>query len=125
MSIRFRRFRSLKHFDEKGNTMTKQEILQWINDAVLVDWHDEIDNEGNTFQARIYEKDNQLFALHFCNDVVDSVFDPSKGFIRGTYEPALVTRETKEIKVKRTTYALCSNNSDLFYTDKEECENHS
>jgi len=76
--------------------MTKQEIDNWMRDAEFVDSIVSDQDRDNEYETHIYKREEQLYAIYFCNGYVSERYTEGKGFVRGEYELIPVTKSTRK-----------------------------
>lgn len=77
--------------------MTKQEINDWTEKAKLVytGWEDE---DGNDIDTKIYELNNELFKIEYCNGHMINFWD-GHGYVKDKYLPIKVKAVTRTYTV--------------------------
>jgi len=56
--------------------MTKQEIDNWMRDAEFVDSIVSDQDRDNEYETHIYKREEQLYAIYFCNGYVSEYIAP-------------------------------------------------
>ena len=80
----------------RGVTVTKDELLEWIEEADAVEWYEEFDSSGNHEQWNIYAYKGKYFVVYFTNGHPCEKWG-DRGYVRGEYEPMEVFLKTETI----------------------------
>lgn len=79
--------------------MTLDELKEWMKSHKVVDWDVEYDGQ-NRLSYVIYECDEGLFRVDFCNKHPSEKWISEKGYMRGVYEPYKVRKIERTVVIK-------------------------
>lgn len=66
---------------EIRNNMNIKELNEWIKSAKYVTTSEYEENDGNKYVTKIYEKDGQLYSIHYCNNYPTAKWSDDCGYM--------------------------------------------